>query len=58
MSLLKRAGVVGRYPQFNNYVQPLAQLYGQTSITSGAGERVDEWTALGVSSVIDRKSVV
>jgi hypothetical protein len=51
MSLLKRASLPGRYGQFNNYVSPLSQLYGQTTITSGAGERVDEWTALGLSSV-------
>ena len=51
MSILKRAGVIGRYPQFNNYVSPLSQLYGQTTVTSGAGERIDEWTALGISSV-------
>ena len=43
---------VGRYPQFNNYVSPLSQLYGQTSMTSAAGERIDEWTALGLSSVL------
>lgn len=51
MSLL-RSAVVGRYPQFNNYISPLSQLYGQTTVTSGAGERIDEWTALGVSSVL------
>ena len=43
---------VGRYPQFNNYVSPLSQFYGQTSMTSAAGERIDEWTALGLSSVL------
>ena len=43
---------VGRYPQFNNYVSPLSQLYGQTSMTSAAGERIDEWTSLGVSVVL------
>jgi len=51
MSLIRR-GVVGRYPQFNNYVAPLSQLYGQTNVTSASGERIDEWTALGVSSVL------
>jgi HK97 family phage portal protein len=50
MSLLRR-GIVGRYPQFNNYVAPLSQLYGQTNITSSAGERIDEWSALGISAV-------
>lgn len=55
MSIFRRAldtpPVFGRYPQFNNYVAPLSQLYGQTTITSAAGERIDEWTALGLSSV-------
>jgi len=48
----------GRYPQFNNYVSPLSQLYGQTSMTSAAGERIDEWTALGVSSVLSAVSLL
>jgi HK97 family phage portal protein len=56
MSLIKRAANVpplyGRYPQFNNYVAPLSQLYGQTNVTSAAGERIDEWTAFGVSTVL------
>ena len=54
MSIFRRGvgDVTGRYPQFNNYVAPLSQLYGQTTITSSAGERIDEWTALGVSSVL------
>ena len=59
MSLLRRgAGVVGRYPQFNNYVAPLSQLYGQTMVTSSAGERIDEWTALGISSVMASVSLL
>lgn len=59
MSLLRRgAGVVGRYPQFNNYVAPLSQLYGQTMVTSSAGERIDEWTALGISSVMSCVSLL
>ena len=49
---------VGRYPQFNNYVSPLSQLYGQTSMTSAAGERMDDWTALGVSSVLSAVSLL
>ena len=61
MSILRR-GVsnytVGHYPQFNNYVSPLSQLYGQTSMTSAAGERIDEWTALGVSVVIGAVSLL
>ena len=52
MSIFTRGWSYGRYPQFNNYVSPLSQLYGQTSMTSAAGERIDEWTALGVSSVL------
>lgn len=60
MSILKRGvgDVVGRYPQFNNYVAPLSQLYGQTTITSSAGERIDEWTALGVSSVLSAVTIL
>lgn len=58
MSIFKRAGLVGRYPQFNNYVAPLSQLYGQTNITSAAGERIDEWTALGVSAVLGASSLL
>jgi len=57
MSLIRR-GVVGRYPQFNNYVAPLSQLYGQTNVTSAAGERIDEWTALGVSAVLGSVSLL
>lgn len=57
MSLLRK-GSSGRYPQFNNYVSPLSQLYGQTSMTSAAGERIDEWTALGVSSVLASVSLL
>ena len=52
MSIFTRGFTVGRYPQFNNYVSPLSQLYGQTSMTSAAGERIDEWTSLGVSAVL------
>jgi HK97 family phage portal protein len=51
MSIFTR-GIVGRYPQFNNYVAPLSQLYGQTNVTSAAGERIDEWSALGISAVL------
>lgn len=58
MSLLRRAASTGRYPQFNNYVSPLSQLYGQTSMTSAAGERIDEFTALGVSSVLGAVSLL
>lgn len=60
MSIFRRGvgDLVGRYPQFNNYVAPLSQLYGQTTITSSAGERIDEWTALGVSSVLSAVSLL
>ena len=57
MSIIKR-GVVGRYPQYNNYVAPLSQLYGQTNVTSAAGERIDEWSAFGVSAVISAVSLL
>lgn len=57
MSLIRK-GVVGRYPQYNNYVAPLSQLYGQTNITSAAGERIDEWSAFGVSAVISAISLL
>jgi len=58
VSIFTRGFQVGRYPQFNNYVSPLSQLYGQTSMTSAAGERIDEWTALGVSSVLSAVSLL
>ena len=58
MSIFTRGFTVGRYPQFNNYVSPLSQLYGQTSMTSAAGERIDEWTALGVSAVLGAVSLL
>ena len=59
MSIIKRAApLYGRYPQFNNYVAPLSQLYGQTTVTSAAGERIDEWTALGVSAVLGSVSLL
>lgn len=62
MSIFRRAVDVpplyGRYPQFNNYVAPLSQLYGQTNVTSAAGERIDEWTALGISAVFSCVSLL
>ena len=60
MSILRRGigDVVGRYPQFNNYVAPLSQLYGQTQVSSSAGERIDEWTALGISSVMNATALL
>lgn len=58
MSIFTRGWQFGRYPQFNNYVSPLSQLYGQTMMTSAAGERIDEWTALGISSVLGSVSLL
>ena len=57
MSIIKR-GLTGRYPQYNNYVAPLSQLYGQTNSTSAAGERIDEWSAFGISAVISAISLL
>ena len=53
MSLIKR-GIEARagFPVYANTYNPLNVLYGQTSIWSSAGERVDEVTALGVASVL------
>jgi len=60
MSIFRRGvgEVIGRYPQFNNYVAQPSQLYGQTTVNSNAGERIDEWTALGVSSVLSAVSLL
>lgn len=44
----KRAAV----QQFNQYGTPVTAVYGNTSVLSAAGERVDEYTALGVSTVL------
>jgi HK97 family phage portal protein len=53
MSLIRR-GLETRsdYPAFNAMVNPLNLYYGQVSMSSLAGERVDEVTALGVASVL------
>lgn len=48
MTLFKRAAV----QQFNSYGSMSTTVYGNTSILSSAGERVDEYTALGVSTVL------
>ena len=59
MSLLRR-GLEARsdYPAFNSSVNPLNLYYGQVSMSSLAGERVDEVTALGVSSVLSCVSLL
>jgi HK97 family phage portal protein len=48
MSLIRRAAQTGNYPKFTNLV---TQAYSQTQAVSSAGERVDEFTALGISTV-------
>lgn len=51
MSLLKRGWESRAYPQFSQTTNPLNVMWGQTSVWSSAGERVDEQTALGVAAV-------
>jgi HK97 family phage portal protein len=59
VSLVKRAiEQRATYPLFNQTSNPLNLLYGQTSIMSSAGERVDEVTALGVASVLSCVSLL
>lgn len=48
MSLLARRKV----QQFNSYGTPVSAVYGNQTVMSSAGERVDEYTALGVSTVL------
>lgn len=48
----------GAYPQFNMYANPLNTLYGQTTLYSTAGERVDEITSLGIASVLSCVSLL
>lgn len=59
MSLIRR-GLEARsdYPAYNAMVNPLNLYYGQVSMSSLAGERVDEVTALGVSSVLSCVSLL
>lgn len=59
MSLIKR-GLEARagFPVYANTYNPLNLLYGQTSVYSSAGERVDEVTALGVASVLSAVSLL
>ena len=52
MSILRRATETRSLGQFNNYVTPFTSMYGQTSVSTSAGERVDEVTALGVTTVL------
>jgi HK97 family phage portal protein len=59
MSLIRRSiEARGAYPAFNSSVNPLNLYYGQVSMSSLAGERVDEVTALGVSSVLSCVSLL
>lgn len=57
MSLLRRA-VRGSYPQFNNYTTPYSLSYGSAGYVAAAGERVDETTALGISTVLSCVSLL
>lgn len=53
-----RRGVESRANYFGNQYNPFNLLYGQTSIWSSAGERVDEVTALGIASVMSAVSLL
>lgn len=59
MSLIRR-GVETRAAAntFTQTYNPLNALYGQTSLWSSAGERVDEVTALGIASVLSCVSLL
>lgn len=59
MSLIRR-GLESRAAAntFTQTYNPLNTLYGQTSLLSSAGERVDEVTALGVASVLSCVSLL
>lgn len=59
MSLIRR-GVETRAAAntFTQSYNPLNTLYGQTSLWSSAGERVDEVTALGIASVLSCVSLL
>lgn len=59
MSLIRR-GVETRAAAntFTQTYNPLNTLYGQTSLWSSAGERVDEVTALGIASVLSAVSLL
>lgn len=58
MSLLRRGIETRATDYFGNTYNPLNLLYGQTSIWSSAGERVDEVTALGIASVMSAVSLL
>ena len=59
MSLIRR-GIETRagVNYYGNTYNPLNLLYGQTSLWSTAGERVDEVTALGIASVLSCVSLL
>lgn len=54
MSILKRSA----YPQFNTNSSSQNQFYGTTFMSSVAGETVDEWSALGISTVLGAVSLL
>lgn len=61
MSLIRRGletRAVSGTNYFGNTYNPFNMLYGQTALWSTAGERVDEYTALGVSSVLSCVSLL
>lgn len=59
MSLIRR-GIEARnsYPQFSVSTNPFNVLYGSTSLWSTAGERVDEMTAVGITTVLSCVSLL
>ena len=59
MSLIRR-GIESRntYPQFAQTMNPLNVLYGSSSVWSSAGERVDEITAVGITTVLSCVSLL
>lgn len=52
MTIFARAKSAAAYPQFNSYLSSLSSIYGQSPMANNAGEAVDEWSALGVSTVL------
>jgi len=52
VSLLARFERRAAFPQFNQYGTNISSTFGNTGMMSTAGERVDEFTALGVTTVL------
>ena len=50
--------ITKRYPQFNSNSSSQNQFYGTTFMSSVAGETVDEYTALGISTVLGSVSLL